>query len=331
MSHSSVDCTRVSDPVLRSQSLPYVMTLPVLGIETSFETNSLVTLGIIEESLGVWRHLPRDGQSATDALRIRIVVRAGSEADTGHSPVSHTSAAEKRLIIQTAGSIGYVDPVRRESVAYVTADLVADFEHFRVSILEAMTFALLCCFDRYPVHAAAIAGGRRTLLLAGGSGSGKSTLAYLAHTAGIRVLGDDHVWVQIDPVCRIWGAAQRVRLLPDSPSSFPDVQSRGIATTANGKEKLVVPVGSPTDPPTLFGENPVVCILARGSRAMLEPMAASDVETELRHQLSPGFDRYPERHDAVARTVAAGGGWRLTVSPDPHDALPMLSRMLDEE
>ena len=330
MSHSPVDVTPMSDPLLRSQSLRCAVVLPVLGIETRFETNSLVTLGIIEEAFGLWRHLPAPERSATAAVRLRVVVREGSEQGAGRSPVTYTSAADKRLIIQSAGSIGYVDPLRRECVAYVTSALAADVEHFRGTFLEAMTFALLCCFDRYPLHAAAITCAARTVLLAGPSGAGKSSLAYLAHTAGIGVLSDDHVWVQLDPVCRIWGAALRARLLPASSSHFPGVALVAEPSTANGKEKLAVPLRGPNDAPALLAEHPVVCILARGDHAVLEPITASEVEIQLAKQLSPGFDRFLERHEAVARTLAGEGGWRLTLSANPLDALPMLLRMLDE-
>ena len=71
-------------------------------------------------------------------------------------------------------------------------------------------------------------------------------------------------------------------------------------------------------------------MLARGGHAWLEAIPASDVEHALARQLSPGFDRFPERDEAVAGALGEGGGWRLTLSADPKDALPMLRRMLDE-
>jgi hypothetical protein len=46
-------------------------------------------------------------------------------------------------------------------------------------------------------------------------------------------------------------------------------------------------------------------------------------------RVDAGFDRFPERHPLVARALAASGGWRLTLTGDPHDALPLLHDMLD--
>jgi hypothetical protein len=35
------------------------------------------------------------------------------------------------------------------------------------------------------------------------------------------------------------------------------------------------------------------------------------------------------RHAPAMRAIAAGGGWRLRLSGNPHEALPLLRQMLD--
>jgi energy-coupling factor transporter ATP-binding protein EcfA2 len=160
------------------------------------------------------------------------------------------------------------------------------------------------------------------VLLAGPSGSGKSTLAYLAHSAAIDVLSDDHVWLQLEPDCRIWGGAPHARLRAEAAAHFPEVDHAG-------GEKLAIHLPPRDDEHRLVARGPVVCILGRGDRASLAPLAPSEIEAELVSQLSAGFDRFPERSGAAFAAIASGGGWRLILSDNPRDALPLLRRVLD--
>jgi hypothetical protein len=312
------------DPMVWSAEIEYEDALPVLGIDTRFESNSAYVMDVVEESFGRWRALPSTDRSETAPVRVRVVVHEGAEEAATRTPISHVSGPGKRLLLKSHGSVGIVDPSRRESVAHVSSELAADRDHFRVVVLEAITLALLACFDRHPLHAAGITRGKRTALLAGPSGSGKSTLSYLAHSAGIDVLSDDHVWVQLNPVCRVWGSAPHARLLSDAAAHFPEV-------VHPGAEKVAVHLPSGDDSLRLVAGGPIVCVLARGTRAALTPMASREIESELIRQLTPGFDRFPERNANVVKQIAKDGGWRLTLSANPRDALPLLQCVLDEK
>jgi hypothetical protein len=136
------------------------------------------------------------------------------------------------------------------------------------------------------------------------------------------VLSDDHVWVQLNPMCRIWGSAPHARLLSDAAAHFPEVAHPG-----HEKVAVHLPLGDSIE--RLVAHGPVVCVLARGDRAALAPMASREVESELIRQLTPGFDRFPERNAGVVKEIAKNGGWRLTLSANPRDALPLLQRVLD--
>jgi hypothetical protein len=310
------------DPLLRSSNLLRERSLPVLGIDTLFDSNSNDVLEIVEQSFGRWDDLPHADRNSSEHVRVRIMVTDGIEGTTGRSLVSYTSGPDRRLVVQSRGSIGYVDPLRRESVACVTSELLCDRDHFRVTVLEAITLALLACFDRHPIHAAAITQGNHTALLAGLGGSGKSTLAYLAHAEGFDVLGDDHVWLQLEPECRIWGGAPQARLRSEAAAHFPEVAHPG-------GDKLAIHLRPRHGERCLVGRGPVVCILARGYQASLSPLEPLEVEAELGRQLSPGFDRFPERNHAAFNEVSRSGGWRLTLSNNPRDAVPLLHRVLD--
>jgi hypothetical protein len=298
------------DPLLRDIRCDQCVVLPVLGLPTSFESNSAALMELVEEAFGGWRAV--EGLTTThDPLRVRILVFKGSEHGPRPPAIRHLAPDATRIILQTPGSIAVSDPHRREVVGYVTTALLAERELFRTAFLEATTLALLSHFDRHPIHAAAIARNRRAVLLAGASGAGKSTLAHLADTAGYDVLGEDHVWIQIESSRRVWGWPGYARLL-------------------NGQtEKSISPLRGRDRVSCYVAEAPTVCVLDRGPRAALERVDASAILDTLTCDVAPGFDRFPERNVAVANALSAGGGWRLTLSTNPNDALPLLDEMLN--
>jgi hypothetical protein len=304
--------------------LDYGAVLPVLGVDTEFLTNSRDVLEVVEEAFGAWRRVDRRMVKSGFRLTVNVVVTDGGESTDDHVPVQHFWLDAERLIAHSSGNVGITNPPLRESTAYVRRALIANRDQFRVAMLEALTFALLAQFDRHPLHAAAVARDNRAVLLVGESGAGKSTLAYLAARAGLSVLAEDHVWIQLEPALRVWGGAGRIRLDAESAQYFSELAPFSDTTTIGGKTKLSVEVSSPS----LVADEAMVCLLSRGASARLERVDAAEITAALSRNLAPGFDRSPERHERVVRTLAARGGWRLELSPSPHDALPLLEQML---
>jgi hypothetical protein len=328
-----VDYLPTPDALLRDPSLAYTVELPVLGIVTRFATNSRNVRYVVEEAFGGWRGLEGvegvDEDRSSPTLRVRVVVHDGVEDGSDHPPVRHLCPDATRVIVHSPGSVGISDPDRRESVAFVTTALVACREQFRSAVLEAITLALVSHFDRHPIHASAIAANGRTVLFAGTSGSGKSTLAYLAHSEGIDVLSDDRVWVQLTPRFRIWGWPWSMHLLPEASAIFPEIAQVGAPSAANGRSKVAIDLGGGASRPRSSCGQPVVCILARGERPGLQRLSPAALSAALEGQLAVGFDRFPERHDAVVHALTAAGGWRLALSDDVRESLPLLWRLLD--
>ncbi len=306
-------------------SAEYALTHPVLGIPTTFVSNSKYVIGVAEEAFGAWRVVQAQQLAP---LTIRIVVIHGVE-ESEHAFIRHLSPDAERLIVHSSGSVGMSDPARREAVAYVTTALARDRAHFRSAMLEALTYALLAQFDRHPLHAAAIARDCRAILLVGESGSGKSTLAYLASCSGFDVLAEDYAWIQIEPFFCVWGGARRIRLGRDATSHFPEVAAAEISTTVGGKAKLTVEL--PGTASGLMARSAKVCLLRRGTgKPALERLDAPDIAQAMKTNVSPGFDRFPERHERVVDRLAAAGGWRLHLSADPREALPLLEKLLED-
>lgn len=341
MTKPAVDFMPATDPLLRGAQLTHSARLLVLGLEVCVKTNSEYVRDLVEETFVAWgpaaAFAPRAsapkqaGRDVQRPVHVRVVVYDGSEYTDVQAPVRYMSTDDGRLIVHSPGSMAIVDESRGESLAYVTAALAADREHFRTTVIEAITLALLACFDRHPIHAAAIARNDRAVLLAGKSTMGKSTLAYLAHAAGIRVLSDDRVWVQLEPSLRIWGTPGVARLTASALSLFPELEAVGITLTPGSSGKFTVPMPTLNDWSGQTTSRAVVCALVRGERAALDRMSSASLSAMLLSQVAPGFDRFPNRMERVVEMLTAAGGWQLTLTGDAREALPLLQRMLDED
>ncbi|MEO7454781.1 MAG: hypothetical protein ABIY52_00870 [Gemmatimonadaceae bacterium] len=314
-----------SDPLLRDADLVHVVELPVLGIPTRFESNSETVAALVVEDFGSWRRASTLVDPTIPHCTVRIVVHAEPDADP-REPLTR-STADGRLFLHSGASVAVVDPARRESLAYVSADLVASEDLFRESFLAAVTFALVAAFDRHPVHAAAIARDGRALLLAGPSGAGKSTLACLAHLEGFRLMSDDIVWVQSAPALRIWASTRGAHLRADALEKLAITDMHPAMRARDGKRRVPVMSADETTPWVAAGDARV-CILEPGSAAHLERLTPAAIAEALAGQVDPGFDRFPERQARVIEALAAPGGWRLTLSSDPREALPFIEAML---
>jgi hypothetical protein len=299
----------------------HAVTLPVLGLPTTFESNDAEDIAAVEESFAMWRALGRASAAGeTRALYVRVSVVAGDEGELArgeHAPVRYSCPDEARVVVQTPGSVAVSDPSKHEAVARVTEPLVADRAHFRAEVLEAVTLALLSHFDRHPVHAAAVARDGRAVLFAAPSGTGTSTLAHACHRDGLALMAEDQVRVQVAGRARIWGWPMRVRL-------------RDADSSAGAKRAIDVRAGVGAE--RLVANDFIVCILAReGGAAALTPLDAATLARALDAQLAPGFDRFPARWPAVRDALSARGGWRLALSNDVREALPLVRSIFDSQ
>ncbi len=291
------------DSLFRDAELAFRVELPVIGIPVRFESNSRQVIDVVNASFGVWKQLEGHPELiAAERARVRLFVHEGEEDAEPHAKVAYRCPDPDRLLFATHGSFGVAEGDRLEAYAFVTPDLVADTAHFQYSVLEALTMMLVTGRDRHPIHAATVARDGAAVLLVGPTSTGKSTLAYAAALRGLTVLGEDVAYVQLEPDFRVWALPGRLHLPPDAPRHFSLLAGRVPTLQANGKEKIAVEVptqgsGAITPTPTPVASPAVVCLLSRGAQS--------------------------------AEALAGGGGWRLHVSKDPHESIPLIQRMLD--
>ena len=310
---------------------PCAATFPVFGIPTRFESNSPEVIRVAEEAFGAWSVLEREPSWIfARPVRVKVEVAPGDEGAGGRARVEVGLPRPTRMVLTTPGSRAWADAALREAAAEVTEALVRDREHFRSSVVEALTLFLLSRLDREPLHAAAVARGGAALLLAGRSGVGKSTLVYAAARSGLGVMAEDAVFLQLRPF-RVWGMPGHVHLTPASRAFFPELEGAAPTLRANGKTKIAVSLRAlGAVAPRLVAERAGVCLLARGDgRPRLERLSSDEVARALTARLEPGFDHFAASIGERIRPLAERGGWRMTLPDFPPDALPLLHEMLD--
>jgi hypothetical protein len=319
------------DPLYRNVQLGIRASIPVLGVPVNFASNDAGVMATVEEDYGMWRVLEQHPDLVSDVvISIRLTVHEGNERSDGRAPISYRMPDAERVIVHTPGSLGIADVRRGEAIAYVTPSLAADREHFRYGVLDTLTLTLVTTRDRLPIHAALVRQGARALILAGPSGVGKSSLAYTAKSAGWELLTDDACYVQMDPDLRLWGIPGRTYLPPDTAARFPALRERTPERLANGKLKIPIDL----EPPAPTGGPPVVrdvaiCLLARdGGPMALDRATPEEVSRGLGDELDLTHDLYVDTKQSVLERLTGNGGWRLTLSEDPREALQYLDRIV---
>ncbi|MEX2283322.1 MAG: hypothetical protein WEE89_12635 [Gemmatimonadota bacterium] len=293
-----------------------VLELPLLGVALEFISADPRITNALNQVYGHWREWEslRAIRSRPDPLpRIRLALAGTPTCNAPLSP-PRVQLTGDRIRMRGTHVRGAADLLRRTGHAVVSPALLDDPERFRADAIDTLALAILTRLDRTPIHASAIANETTMLVFAGPSGMGKSTLAHLGQEAGYEVIADEAVYVQTEPVTRIWGFARSPR-----PRPFGSV-SREKRAPANLVNRVVVP----------FRERAALCVLHRDGppEGALEPIALEQAATELRSQLDPGFDQFREVLPDVVRALATDGAWRFYLPAQPLDAVPFFRELL---
>jgi hypothetical protein len=295
----------------------------VLGLPVVFETNSADVVDLARASYG--------GQPAAGArrapLRVRIVTDPALRADDAGPPVA-SLPNPNRLELRVGAGRAVAEAARGEAVASVSPESVAA-SGFREGVLDHLVLFLATHWDRCPLHAGAVACEGRALLLAGPSGLGKSSLTYAAMKRGLRVLSDDVVYVQRDPILRLWSLPRRIHLPATAARHFPELEGLGDTVRPDGRRKIPVDIPANARARVPWQGSVGLCVLsaASGNGDAVE-LSPEGTVAEMRATLQGGFRRFAGALDACVREIAAGGCWRLPVTLEPMSLAERLAGLL---
>lgn len=321
------DSAAAPDPLRRDVPLERAIGLRVVGVPVRVESNSAEVIAVAREAFG-----PADEPQAGETpLVFRVLVEPGGRSAAGHARLEWRMVAPDLLLVRADGVAASIDMAAGRAAASIEERIVRDREHFRYSLLSGTVFSLIGHRDRHPVHAAAIRSGDAAVLLQGPSGVGKSTLAYVAVRDGLTVLAEDAVYVQRRPELRVWGIPGRVHLLDDARHRWTELREHGrVRPSSGGGTKLAVSIAASGEGPH-FARRVRVCLLDRRGGPVTHRVASpAEIRDALLSAPEAQADMLPDARPAVVEALAAAGGWRMSLSSDPHEALPHLRAMLAE-
>jgi hypothetical protein len=314
--------------IARDTPRPSALVLPVLGVPVHFDVDPDILRQAIDRAYGQWREIRPsvDLDIAGPRIRVRLAHRAPATGAPG--PIVVEPRPGPRLTIRQPGRIaGRASALRMAADIAFAADTLHDERSVRDAI-DTLTLFLLTRLDRQPMHAAAIARAGTGLVLAGPTGTGKSTLAYAAMRAGLRVLTDDAVYVQLRPALRVYGMARPLHLAPQSTDWFPELDDAPIVARPGGRKKRAIPLDPAPGPPVI--ERVGLCVLeSHAGPPSVRPISPDEAVIATTSALDPGFDVFRDSIPDRIRAVAALGAWRVRVGQPPHAALPALFELID--
>lgn len=224
---------------------------------------------------------------------------------------------DKNIFLSGEGIVAQTETSAREAYGAFSQTWLDEPERLLTEVVDPLVLFLLTHSGRIPVHASALLLGDTAVVLAGRSGSGKSSLALAAHHAGLPVMSDDTVYVQLEPHFAVHAAPRPIHVFAqDAPAGHT-----GTFRLRSGKWKTALPL--PADAPR-HAHRAALCVLEKGDRVALEAIDIPTTLERLTGDIEAGFDLFRDEMPTAIRALAANGAWRLQLSRDPAEAIARL-------
>ncbi len=325
----TVDYLPATERLGHTAPLEYAVTYPVLGIPIRFQSNSTTVIEHVDASFGQWSQVSTEWVRDQLPCEITIIVHPVSAAD-GHLHRLTYRIHSDIYLGASSETLFYADKTRGRAMAFVPPEAVANSIHFRYNVVESLAFYLASIKDRVAVHAGAIVHNGITALLMGKSTVGKSTLCYTAlRSEEFDLLAEDVVYVQCEPIPRIFGGMGRFHLLPDAAQRFPELAAVPPQVQANGKIKIGVTVAP--ERVRLHAAPGVICLLNRQKNqptALLTPVGREEILAYLQDPDESGYDLFDSQIRQVAEMLADYPAYRLNIGTDSGAAVALLKTIL---
>lgn len=287
----------------------------LLGVPIIVIANDPELLATVRAAYADWLE---EVPAADPAIALRLDLQSLPSTSVGYG----IEVEGSRLTLTGEGIAGEADARLGKAHCTVPRRLVGDPSGLAEEVGDTLLLFLLSRTGRTPLHAAGVIVDDRLILLSGPSGSGKSTLALAASQSGLGVLSDDMIFVERAREPRFWAMPRPIHVFPqDAPAGDFPARLRG------GKRKLAVPVAASNNG---FLGRSLVVLIERGNAVAIERIDSAAARAGLT-RLDPGFHLLADDIAAVAGEMARDGGWRLTVGPDPQEAIDLIRRRFGAE
>lgn len=187
-----------------------------------------------------------------------------------------------------------------------------------------------------PLHCACLRYKGEGLLITGESGAGKSTLSFELTRRGLDFISDDWTYFSQRGLGVLgWGLPTSIKLLPDSVSHFPELQSQTPVMHLNGELALEID-------PEQFGAKRELC--CRPTRVFLldrQPGAGFATSRLAAHEIAEYFrqtlEKLPaclEKHRAAQlstiRALCRAESWHLRCGGSPREIASRILQLCDD-
>ncbi len=260
-------------------------------------------------------------------------------AAPGTNPVTRLRS-ERFCVLAAAGSgaVTAADPEGGSAVFHLPdAGRIAPSE--RAAPLREALQLLMTPRGRWMTHAGAVGRNGRGVLLVGRGGSGKSTLALACALAGMEIVADDYVLLEIETAPPLAHAMQSTaKLTEDSADRLglgtEAIDPAGFEPTLEGPAKALVDIRT-LAPGRMRRNLQIVAIVAPAlhgeAEAALSPISAA----EGLRALAPSTIIQSGFHGAAAlaalgELVRAVPSYALKLSPDPAENAAAVDRLVGE-
>lgn len=231
------------------------------GVPLELSTNSPQVIAAAQQS---WGAFPK--MLDVEPIHVRVGVSESNRKDLPQAPAI---LGQRGLIsiISDAENFGVCDVTSGFSFGWMTPATVADPAFFRYHFLDLMAGIMLTPMNFGVVHSGCVALNGRGVLLCGHSRAGKSTLSFACAQRGWTFISDDAIQtIRKNPSRKVIGNPLFLRLRPDAPDLFPQLENRAVVLRQNGEFGFEIPTADIPGFETAFTcEIDHVVFLNRGS------------------------------------------------------------------
>jgi hypothetical protein len=258
------------DPLRYFDEFPLRAIFYPSGVPMEISTNSQAVIDAARHS---WGPFPKILD--VDPIHVRIGVSESKRIDLPPAPAI---LGQRGLIsiVGDAENFATCDITAGFSFGWVTPATVADRAFFRYHFLELMAGLLFSPPNFGVVHSGCVSMNGRGVLLCGHSRAGKSTLSFACAQRGWTFIADDAVLtIRRNPGRRVIGQPLLVRLRPDAPAHFPQLENRAVILRQNGEFGFEIPTAELPDITTAFTceiDHVVFLNRDRSSSATISPL-----------------------------------------------------------